>query len=184
MWLWFQTIPNTRIWLFLKTTMHFLCIASHCSSLSYSSFSTQTSQVCGCIYALCLHLHFCASLLNLSSSLVSRQPRTHSARLVALWPYHHQSTLQHGCVTKWSSLMERNSLLLGTVTFVDCSTECFGQKHSYKILSHTCSSRQPSVHLCSLVGLYHGTKATNRSVSTMVMLLDDICQRWVGLKVS
>ena len=107
MWLRSQTTPHTRIWSFLKTTMHFLCITSHCSSLSYSLFSTQTSRGCGCIYTLCLLFRFRTSLLVLSSSLASRQPRTHSARLVASWPYHHRSTLQHGCVTKWSSLMER-----------------------------------------------------------------------------
>ena len=41
----------------------FASLAAARSSLSYSSFSTQTSQGCGCIYALCLHFCFRASLL-------------------------------------------------------------------------------------------------------------------------
>ena len=49
-----------------------LCFASHYSSLSYSLILPQTSQGSGCILALCLHFHFCTSLLTLSSSLLSQ----------------------------------------------------------------------------------------------------------------
>ena len=40
----------------------FLCFASRCSSLSYSSILSRTSRGSGCILALCLCFSFCASL--------------------------------------------------------------------------------------------------------------------------
>ena len=52
MWAHFQTAQNAKIWSFIKTTMCFICFARRCCSLSYSLFSTQTSQRWVCIYAL------------------------------------------------------------------------------------------------------------------------------------
>ena len=52
MWVRFRTTQNAKIRSILKTTTHFFCFARCCYSLSYSSFSTQTSWCCGCIYAL------------------------------------------------------------------------------------------------------------------------------------
>lgn len=49
----------------------FLCFTSRCSSLSYSSISSWTSQGNGRILALCLYFHFCASLPALSYLLSS-----------------------------------------------------------------------------------------------------------------
>ena len=45
MWPRFWTALNVSIWSFLKTVVHFLCFASCCYSLLYSSLSTQTSRV-------------------------------------------------------------------------------------------------------------------------------------------
>ena len=72
MWPQLWTTLNVRIWSFLKTAMHFLCFANRCSSLLCSLFLTQSSRGCGCIYALCICFHFRASLLALSSSLMSQ----------------------------------------------------------------------------------------------------------------
>ena len=65
MWAHFLAARNARIWSFLKTTMHFICIGRCCCSLSYSSFF---SQRCGCIYALYLLFRFHARLLALPRS--------------------------------------------------------------------------------------------------------------------
>ena len=48
----FRTAQNVRIWLFLKTAMRFICFTRRCYSLSYSLFSTRTSQHYGCLYTL------------------------------------------------------------------------------------------------------------------------------------
>ena len=56
MWVRFRTAQNAKIQSILKTTTHFICFTRCCCSLSYSSFSTQTSRRWGCIYALSSHL--------------------------------------------------------------------------------------------------------------------------------
>ena len=48
----FRTAHNARIWSFFKTATRFICFARRCCSLSYSLFSTRTSQHYGCFYAL------------------------------------------------------------------------------------------------------------------------------------
>ena len=52
------------VWSFLKTAVHFLCFASHCSSLSYSSSLPQTSRSGSCIFTASLSslLFSCQSL--------------------------------------------------------------------------------------------------------------------------
>ena len=42
----------SEVWAFLKMAMHFLCFASRCSSLWYSSITAQTSRGSGCILAV------------------------------------------------------------------------------------------------------------------------------------
>ena len=54
---------RVRVWSFLKTAMHFLCFASSCSSLSYSSTLPQASQCGSCIFITSL-----SSLLLLHQS--------------------------------------------------------------------------------------------------------------------
>ena len=68
----FRTAQNVRIWLFLKTAMRFICFTRRCYSLSYSLFSTRTSQHYGCLYTLSSLPFACqALLLALSSALPS-----------------------------------------------------------------------------------------------------------------
>ena len=58
-----KVFRDLRDWSLLKMARRFLCFASRCSSLSYSSSLPQASQG--------LHFHFPGSLLALSSSLLN-----------------------------------------------------------------------------------------------------------------
>ena len=65
-----KEFEDLHVWLFLKKAMRFLCFASSCSVLLYSSRSLWTSWGVVAVSSVCLCLRFCfrASLLALPHS--------------------------------------------------------------------------------------------------------------------
>ena len=73
-------VYNSKCAVVSQNPMRFLCFASRCSSLSYTSFSTRTSQGYGCIYALCLRFRFSASFFLARVTTFWRRDETRNLR--------------------------------------------------------------------------------------------------------